>query len=552
MSNYLTPSIEILPVEILHSICDNLDAQTIFYSIRPLSRFFRSVVHSYNRCELDFSLISKSNFYFFCRCIHPENIVSLTLSNDSQLLNQIDLFISLVHLQHISRLRSLTLFHATERQVNHILKSINLEILNTLSCQIRKSSSSCSNTTVVPTLLTVLKTALRQLEFKAYYTSTASETSWSVKDIAALLTTDDRMNVDDLRKILQCSSYLSSLNISDVPFGNVTHSNSNCFRQITSLTFTSLSITIDRLELFLSLTPLLTDLKLIGGNDMLNGKRWEDFIQINLSHLNKFEFYFRERRSVKPTINNLKFISNSFKTPFWTEYKKWFVVCEYEHHQYGMNFICLYSIPICISFINYPPASQKESLITSNNDDILTNNNIESLTLTLNSFTADIIQQKRGMINRPLFPNVNEINLEFHAGWPQITLNSLFEIINLSRLVHVKISGDYRSQYTDDLLMEIKQFLQKTSNLISLTIHSSFYKYRAYLIANHLLSIIPRQLNICKFQYTISIKSIFSLNSVKIFQSLNLKLMMRIYRQILSIGLMIIQMVQYVNKMIVY
>ena len=60
MSNKIVPSIESLPVELLYRIFDNLDAETIILSIRPVCRLFRAVATTYDRYDLDLKLISKS------------------------------------------------------------------------------------------------------------------------------------------------------------------------------------------------------------------------------------------------------------------------------------------------------------------------------------------------------------------------------------------------------------------------------------------------------------------------------------------------------------
>jgi len=46
-----------------------------------------------------------------------------------------------------------------------------------------------------------------------------------------------------------------------------------CFRQLTSLTIEQLDVMIDKVESFLLLTPSLVYLKLVGGENMMNGKR---------------------------------------------------------------------------------------------------------------------------------------------------------------------------------------------------------------------------------------------------------------------------------------
>ncbi|UJR22225.1 hypothetical protein I4U23_025289 [Adineta vaga] len=48
------PSIETLPVELLHRILDNLDIETISFSVRWTSTLFHSIVRTYNRLVFDF------------------------------------------------------------------------------------------------------------------------------------------------------------------------------------------------------------------------------------------------------------------------------------------------------------------------------------------------------------------------------------------------------------------------------------------------------------------------------------------------------------------
>jgi hypothetical protein len=79
MVNNPRPSIENLPVELFHRIFDNLDAQTILFSIRSVCRLFRSVVNSYDRYNLDFKVIFKCNFHRLWQLIQPQHLNSLTL-----------------------------------------------------------------------------------------------------------------------------------------------------------------------------------------------------------------------------------------------------------------------------------------------------------------------------------------------------------------------------------------------------------------------------------------------------------------------------------------
>jgi hypothetical protein len=168
-----------------------------------------------------------------------------------------------------------------------------------------------------------------------------------------------------------------------------------CFRQLTSLTIEKLDTTMDELELFLLLTSSLVSLKLIGGPLLLDGKRWEQFIEKNLPQLEKFEFYFYEWKSTKQTQTDLELIIASFQTPFWIEQKKWLVICEC-HRIYSYN-IYLYSLPICKSSLRYETNSQKMSIsnyTTMGDNDRSMTDNINSLCLILENTLVDHIQQK--------------------------------------------------------------------------------------------------------------------------------------------------------------
>jgi hypothetical protein len=394
MSNNLVPSIETLPVELFHRIFDNLDAETILFSIRPVCRLFRSVVNTYNRYVLDLKSISRSNFHIFCRLIDPGDVISLTLSNDEPISDQVSLFLSLFRPQEFTRLRSLTLLHIDEVQLNFMLQRINLNFLISFSFNIRKYDYRRRETTINLLSSIAAQSTFRKLEFdmKSYR---MSKISWPINSPIQCLTINNNINIDKLCTILQGSPHLHTLIMSEISERVINHLTSICFRQLTSLTIKMVFISIDELEPFLLMTPSLVYLKLIDGKKMMDGKRWEQFIQINLPRLDKFEFAFSERRLTKQTPADLELIIASFRTPFWIEDKKWFVICEYtmprSHNVY------LYSIPICKSHIIYVSESKKTSLSTypmMMNKDSTIMDNINSFRLTLNKSLVNDIQEK--------------------------------------------------------------------------------------------------------------------------------------------------------------
>jgi hypothetical protein len=167
------------------------------------------------------------------------------------------------------------------------------------------------------------------------------------------------------------------------------------FPQLRSLTIEELNATMKQLEALLSLTPSLVYLKLIGGERMIDGKRWEEFIQINLSQLQKFEFFFNVLYPTEKTLEDLELMVASFQTPFWIEHKKWFVNCDYKI-LYSTT-IHLYSLPICKSIFTYDSEFKNLPLLSSN---VMTPkqstiiDNVKSVRLIMDKRTADHIQEK--------------------------------------------------------------------------------------------------------------------------------------------------------------
>ncbi|UJR18653.1 hypothetical protein I4U23_005561 [Adineta vaga] len=490
-------SIQSLPVELLYRIFDNLDTETIIFSIRPLSRLFQSVVNTYDRYVLDSKLISKSNFCVLCRLIDPKNINSFVLSNNKEISNQIDVFISLVHLQQFTRIQFLTLHYIEEFQLNCILKRMNLNSLVSFSFNIRKYDNKCKKTTLSLLSSVVAQLTLRKLEIDIE-SLRMDEITWPVDCKIQHLTINSDIHINSFCTILQFFPHLHTFIIRKMSSNLIDDLTSIYFPQLRSLTIKDLVVKIDKMESLLLLTPSLVYLKLIGGNEMLDGKRWEQFIQINLVQLEKFEFYFNEKFLIKTALTDVESIISLFQTPFWMEYKKWFVSCEYliDH-----STICLYSEPICLSILKYTTKSQKISLSTStsifDNNSTITDN-INSLNLCLSKIIVDEIQQKT-ITNHPMFPKVTEIELIFQKECPLLLLQSLSIYINISQLVKIKLYtyffDGYRQnifyKYNKNIPMDIGIFMEQAHNLSSLIIQGNGLRYNLNRTIENIHSTIP-------------------------------------------------------------
>jgi hypothetical protein len=391
MSTNTIPSIETLPAEIFHGIFDNLDAETILLSIRPVCRLFRSLVNTYNRYVLNFKLMAKPNFVILCRLINPENIISLTLSNDRRTSNQITLFISLVSLHKLTRLRSLTFINIDQSELDTILKHTDLTSLTSFSFEIEEDYIRRTITNVNLISLLTETPNLPKLEFDLDNKG-LSNISRPMNCAIQRLTVKDNVNIDHLHGILQCCSHLHTLIVESVNGQLSDDKILTSFHQLKSLTIEEFDGRVDVLESFLLSTPSLVHLKLIYGR-MLDGKRWEEFIRIHLPYLDKFEFYSKEYTLIEKTDADIELIIAPYRTPFWLDHKKWFVMFEY----FGRTNIYLYSIPQCKSHLKYETLRKKISLstqpMTVKNDRTI-NNNIKSLELVLQQTLADDIKKE--------------------------------------------------------------------------------------------------------------------------------------------------------------
>ncbi len=486
MANNSRPSIENLPVELFHRIFDNLDAQTILFSIRSVCRLFRSIVNSYDRYNLDFKIISKCNFHRLCRLIPPQHLISLSLYNNEQSPDQISFFISNYRLRQLTRLHTLNLLGIDEFQLNMILKRIDLNCLTSFSLHIQKYDDRRKKTTERYLSSIIVQSTLRKIELNIK-SDRISNIKWPSNCRIESLILNEDIIIDNLIPIFSCSPQLHTLiikqnllNITDNPTKKFS------FQQLTSLTFEELDMTINQLESFLLLTSSLTYLKLIGNGFVFDGNRWEQFIQVNLPHLNKFEFFISSWKLTDQIQDDLQLIIQSFQSPFWIEYKKWFVACEFDLKQ--PRRIHIYSIPICKSIFQYEFDSEKCFLSTSNNLSIT--KNINEIILPLKTpINNDIFEQ-----TNPSFPNVTKLSIDLGRKMSINLINYLPSIINISQLIEVKLESYYFGKDNKNILFDMINLIEGSSKLSSLIIHSRFCKYELYPFINELCSILPRQI----------------------------------------------------------
>ncbi|CAF1491898.1 unnamed protein product, partial [Adineta steineri] len=372
---------ENFPVEILYRIFDNIDSETILLSIRPVCRLFRAVVNTYNRYIYNFESISKSNFHLQCRLIRPENVTSLILSNNEQIPDQISLFMSSVRLRQMTRLQSITFIGINELQLNNMFKRIHLNFLTSFTLHIEKYDDRRKKTTLNFLSSIMAQSNLRKVELNIR-NDRISEIPWPLYCRIEHLIIHENITFDNLCRILSSASQLHKLILKqDLPTMIDHRKLTLTFPQITSLTIEQLDVPTDRLESFLMLTPSLIYLKLIGKECVADGKRWEQFIQINLPHLDKFQFFMDVKKPIAQTREDLQIILDSFRSSFWTKYKKWFIAGVFNINR--PHNIQLYTIPICKSTFKYELDSEKVFVYTSLDISPSLTENINELNLSL-------------------------------------------------------------------------------------------------------------------------------------------------------------------------
>ncbi|CAF2667099.1 unnamed protein product [Rotaria sp. Silwood2] len=517
MSTRFILSLNTLPIEVIYHIFDKLNVQTIILSLYNVCKQLNTIINGYfhnARYQLNFDNISKADFIRVCQFIQPENIISLTLSDQSTTPGQISLFFSLFSIERFTQLCSLILLCIENEQLNFILEhSINFPLV-LLSIQ-EKDNSHRSDT--IDTLLS------RMIERPGLQNLTVSlkrdgsdQIKWPISSTIQHLTLY-HCNLSHFPIIFRHFSSLRTLFIKycdmidyepigfEIPFDPVP------MYQLTSLIMEDFNFNMCKIKSFLSNTSSLTHLRLAGSINEIDFP-WEQLIQTNLPLLNQFEFsFYMNIYDDDSSINNDTLIA-PFRTPFWIKIKNWFVTCDQfirdddnNNNITKPNYdIHLYSIPIRNHYFHYYSQSIKTTSSTSmdiNNDisvmdyvhTVYVNTDIMMATTTTNEVQ---LQTHR-------FRKASNLNIRTDNRWPVDFVQRVSSFIDLSHLEKLTLVDGLVEDFYPNTPIHFVNLLQQAFNVRSLVFKDKWLDKTCVSNMKNFCSLIPNHIKYLEIDISI-------------------------------------------------
>ena len=98
-----------LPVELIHHLLGYFSAHEIFHSLINVTSYIDAILITYGNYRVNFKAITRQHFDLVCRYLIPDQVISLTLSNNEDTPGLTDLFLSRFQIHQFTRLQALTL-----------------------------------------------------------------------------------------------------------------------------------------------------------------------------------------------------------------------------------------------------------------------------------------------------------------------------------------------------------------------------------------------------------------------------------------------------------
>ncbi|CAM4908410.1 unnamed protein product [Rotaria socialis] len=487
-----------LPIEVIYQIFDYLDVETILFSIRCVSKQLYSVATTYNRYELDFRYIFQSDLPVIARIINPENVVSITISDELCANNQVNLFFSHFRIDQFIRLHSLNLIKVEAHDLNKFKDHI-------MKCSLRTFSISLDrfhNTMHMSLISSILSHRdLYNFEFKEF-SNVISEMQWpnqcSLKHVTIY-----ECHLETIYHIITRLPYLQTLaieNFCNNSFGTtvvIDDSDTDLRTNLTSLLLNRCTnIRMNHVEALLSRLPALKHLRLLVPrceykNELFDGSRWEEFIRSKLSLLNKFEFSFHVSKHWIPNDVTIESLIAPFRTPFWLESKHWCIKCDLEKQIHHEAFH-LYSLPLFQNYFSYPEYRNRIRYsilnVAENSANIIANTS--ELFLELNKTMFSESHENVNSTPSYFFQNVKILSLIINQIGSVDLIEYISTVANLSSLEKLTLVLWPKTEIIS-FNASAKILFNQASNLRSIEIVCDFDTI-GMIFMNDILSNLPR------------------------------------------------------------
>lgn len=359
----LLPKLDNLPVELIYHILDRLDTNTILTSLYNVSSHFNSIIRTYDKFELNLNSITMHYFNRICSLIRPEQIRSLTLSDGSDNVGLVRLFLKKFPMESFKYLQSLRLINIDN---NEYMIKIFLTMTDQLKMLTIQNSNERYNDTFIDILMISIgnrfleKLSLHIEKNRFLHTTVLWPNECFLKEINLI----GVCHISSFRNILKNSPYLRKFQTYDIDLDdewidnddededddNETNRQSHMILIPNASNLISLSLInarneMEKIEWLLKQFTQLKYFKYFNIYDrhsdsiydtdylFLDGKRWEKLV----FNCEKFEFIFTHR--IDDESWDIDEYLTKFQSNFWKD-KNWKVGFE----QYD-KILLVYSLP---------------------------------------------------------------------------------------------------------------------------------------------------------------------------------------------------------------
>lgn len=309
-------------------------------------------VDTYNRFKLTFNSASPSTIRSTFRFIQPERVISLTVyhinGNSDSALTTIHPFYSFISNLQFTRLCSFAFHGVSDMALRYLAQNaLNANCSVSLSIEFSKSRYGTQSAFDLSPFsqYNIRKLSLNNIGTMEEHMSWPDQ--WKLEYLAINDCTYSAY-LDILRRLPHLRTFsVHNLITNNAETQTLSHSNSTFTAELESLTTTCCSLLPYDLELLLSLTPSLRELRLVSHREVFDSffdaTHWQRLISTKLSKLQKFEFIFFHTYHENDDSINVEILTAPFRSSFWLDEQHCFIAgaCLLEENE-----IWLYTTPI--------------------------------------------------------------------------------------------------------------------------------------------------------------------------------------------------------------